>query len=38
MEHSPQPVATANLCISSCEKGEVSEAEMEQLIAVPLRR
>ncbi len=31
---SPQPISAANLCISSCKSGEVSEQEMEQLILV----
>jgi hypothetical protein len=30
--HSPQPIAAANLCISSCRNNEVSNKEMEQLI------
>lgn len=33
---SPQPIAAANLCISSCRSMEVSEQEMEQLIDVLL--
>jgi len=33
MKHSPQAIAAANLCVSSCEKGEVTEEEMESLIA-----
>lgn len=32
LEHSPQLITGANLCISSCEKNEVSNKEMEQLI------
>ena len=32
IEHSPQPIAGANLCISSCDNNEVSDKEMEQLI------
>jgi hypothetical protein len=34
--HSPQPIAAANLCISSCRKNEVSGREMEQLIDILL--
>lgn len=34
--HSSQPVAAANLCVSSCEKGEVSDSEMERVIDVLL--
>lgn len=30
--NSPQPLAAANLCASSCERGEVSEQEMQWLI------
>lgn len=30
--NSPGPIAAANLCISSCRSGEVSEKDMEQLI------
>ena len=30
--HSPQPIAAANLCISSCERDEVTEEEMQRLI------
>ena len=30
--HSPQPVAAANLCVSSCERNEVTGREMEQVI------
>lgn len=30
--HSPQPVAAANLCISSCDRKEISGKEMECLI------
>ncbi len=33
---SPQPIAAANLCISSCEKEEVTDAEMESLIDILL--
>ena len=32
--HSPEPPVAANLCASSCEKGEVSVMEMEQVIDV----
>lgn len=32
IKHSAQPVAGANLCVSSCDKNDVSEMEMEQLI------
>lgn len=32
--HSPQPVAAANLCISSCERKDVSGEEMERLIDI----
>lgn len=32
VKHSPQPIAAANLCISSCDKAEVSGKEMECLI------
>lgn len=34
--HSPQPIAAANLCISSRRKNEVSDREMEHLIDVLL--
>lgn len=34
IEASPQPIAAANLCISSCERNEVSDEEMEQAIAL----
>lgn len=37
IRHSPEPVAAANLCVSSCEKGEISEREMERLIDSLLR-
>lgn len=33
---SPQPIAAANLCISSCSSMEITEQEMEQLIKVLL--
>lgn len=33
IRHSPQPVAAANLCISSCENSELAAEELEQLIA-----
>ncbi len=33
---SPQPIAAANLCISSCEKEDVTDAEMERLIDILL--
>ena len=36
--HSPQPVAGANLCISSCRKNEVSDSDMEQLIDILLEK
>ncbi|MCW9025353.1 MAG: hypothetical protein OQK73_11840 [Gammaproteobacteria bacterium] len=36
IENSPQPVTGANLCISSCERQEVSAKEMDQLIDVLL--
>lgn len=32
VRQSPQPVAAANLCISSCERDEVTDAEMGRLI------
>jgi len=32
IKHSPRAIAAANLCVSSCEKGEVSEQDMESLI------
>jgi len=32
VENSPQPIAAANLCVSSCDRGEVSDREMECLI------
>ena len=31
-EHSPEPIVAANLCISSCEKNEISDQEMIELI------
>jgi hypothetical protein len=34
VEHSTQPLAAANLCVSSCERGELTGDEMEQLIDV----
>jgi hypothetical protein len=34
--HSPQPIAAANLCISSRRKNEVSDPEMERLIDILL--
>ncbi len=34
VEHSPAPIAGANLCISSHERQEVSSAEMEQVIGL----
>ena len=33
-KHSPEPIAGANLCISSCNRQEVSESEMVKLISV----
>lgn len=33
---SPEPIAAANLCISSCSSGEVSAKDMEQLIEILL--
>ena len=44
VEQSPHPVAAANLCISSCDKNDVSDKEMEKLIntlcdeSIPLAR
>lgn len=32
VRHSPQPVAAANLCGSSCEQNEVTDDEMERLV------
>lgn len=32
VKHSPHPVAGANLCVSSRQKGDVSDREMQQLI------
>ena len=32
VKRSPQPIAAANLCASSCDRGELSEREMECLI------
>lgn len=32
VKRSPQPIAAANLCASSCDRGELSEREMESLI------
>jgi len=32
LKHSPQPIAAANLCISSCERDEITGEEMECLI------
>ena len=32
VENSPQAIAAANLCVSSCDRGEISEREMECLI------
>ena len=32
VRRSPQPIAAANLCASSCDRGELSEREMECLI------
>jgi hypothetical protein len=37
VENSPQPIAAANLCVSSCDRGEISEREMECLIDTLLR-
>ena len=37
IEHSPQPISAANLCVSSCDKEEVSEEEMERLIDLLLK-
>ncbi len=33
-QHSPQPLAAANLCTSSCERGECSSQQMAQVIEV----
>lgn len=33
IEQSPMPIYGANLCISSCDRGEVKSAEMEQAIS-----
>ena len=38
VEHSTQPVAAANLCVSSCEKNLVSGREMEQVIDALLNK
>ena len=38
MEHSSRPIAAANLCISSCDKDEVSSDSMTQLIGYLLDR
>ena len=32
LKHSPQAITAANLCISSCERDEITGAEMECLI------
>ena len=32
IQHSPQPVTAANLCISSCNRNDVTDMEMETLI------
>jgi hypothetical protein len=37
IKHSPQPIAAANLCISSCERDAVSAKEMECLIDILLK-
>jgi len=34
MENSTQPVAAANLCVSSCDKGELTAGDMERLVDV----
>jgi hypothetical protein len=36
VENSPQAIAAANLCVSSCDRGEISEREMECLIDILL--
>jgi hypothetical protein len=36
--HSVQPVTAANLCISSCERGEISAAEMQRFADILLDR
>lgn len=36
--HSVQPVTAANLCISSCERGEISAAEMQRFAGILLDR
>lgn len=36
VQDSPQPIAAANLCVSSCDRDEVSDREMECLIDVML--
>ena len=37
-QHSIADIAAANLCISSCERRQVSEEQMQQLIKILLRR
>ena len=36
VQDSPQPIAAANLCVSSCDRDEVSDREMEYLIDIML--
>lgn len=38
VQHSPQAIAGANLCVSSCEKNEVTDREMEQVIDILLTK
>ncbi len=38
VENSPQPAAAANLCVSSCERNEIGDSEMEQVIDALLNR
>lgn len=34
VQHSEKPLAGVNLCVSSCEKEQVSEVEMEQVVTI----
>ena len=36
--HSPEAIAGANLCVSSCQKGDVSDVQMEQLVNMLKRK
>lgn len=38
VEHSPQRITAENLCTSSCEKNEVADQQMQQLIDSPLTK